>query len=144
MTVHLLDANVLIALIDGRHVANPLVTEWFSDNARTGWASCPLTQNAVLRIVGGPGYRNTPGSPAAVGRNLADLLTHAGHEFWPDDISLLDETIFVPDRLTSSGQLTDTYLLGLAVRRNGRLATLDRRLVANAVRNGARHLHVIQ
>lgn len=144
MTVCLLDANVLIALIDGDHVANALVTGWFEANAGAGWATCPLTQNAVLRIVGTATYRNSPGAPAAVARNLIDLLEQPGHVFWPDRISLLDPAIFDVSRLSTAAQLTDSYLLGLAVSRGGMLATLDRRLAANAVHDGARHLLVIR
>lgn len=144
MTVHLLDVNVLIALLDPHHVAHDLASGWFADHAGGGWASCPLTQNAVLRIVGSKSYDNSPGSPSAVLPSLLNLVASPGHEFWPDDFSLLDADIVAPERLLSGGQVTDTYLLAMAARRDGRLATLDRRLVTTAVRDGARHLHVIR
>lgn len=144
--IHLLDVNVLIvliALIDRFHTAHEPATQWFADHAATGWATCPLTENAVLRIVGSPSYYNSPGSPAVVAPSLAQLITRPAHAFWPDDFSLLAEPLITPDRLASAGRLTDTYLLALAARRGGRLATFDRRLNTDAVRDGERFLRII-
>jgi predicted nucleic acid-binding protein len=71
--VALLDANVLIALIDPRHVHHESCHRWFSSRGEAPWASCVITQNAVLRIVGHPRYPNSPGSPAVVSRILEEL-----------------------------------------------------------------------
>ena len=143
MTVFLLDVNVLIALIDPAHVQHDAAHEWFSKQGQHEWATCPLTENGVLRIVGHPRYPNIPGTPAAVAPSMAGLRALPGHVFWPDDISLLDDTKIDLSRLLSSGQVTDSYLLALAHAHNGKLATFDRRLVADAVRHGAQSLHVI-
>ncbi len=110
---------------------------------RRRWATCPITENDVLRIVSHPRYPNMPGSPAIVARVLGRLRQQRGHAFWPDDISLLDEARFDVDGLLSHKQLTDSYLLGLALAHGGGLASLDRRLVAAAVRGGSHVLHLI-
>ena len=139
--VFLLDANVLIALLDPAHVHHDPAHAWFA--RRDAWATCPMTENAVLRIVGHPRYPNTPGTPAAVAPLMASLGTLPGHVFWPDDISLLEAGALDLTRLLSPGQVTDTYLLALARAHGGKLATFDRRLVTDAVPNGAQTLHLI-
>ena len=139
----LLDANVLIALIDPVHIQQDAAQEWFAAQGRQARATCPLTENAVLRIVGHARYPNSPGTPAAVAPLMASLCALPGHVFWADDISLLDAGRLDPARLLNAGQVTDSYLLALACAHGGKLATFDRRLVADAVVNGAQGLHLI-
>lgn len=140
----LLDANVLIALIDDRHIHHELAHRWFGSVGRKEWATCPITENAVLRIVSGPAYVNSPGSPAVVSEILGTLCKLPGHTFWTDDVRLLDSPEVDPSRLLRSAQVTDTYLLALAARNRGQLATLDGRLIVDAVRAGKRALHLIR
>lgn len=140
---YLLDINVLIALLDPAHVQHQPAHDWFGQIGRVSWASCPLTENGVLRIIGHPKYPNNPGTPAAVAPLVMQLRTHPGHVFWPDDISLLDTQQANSSRLLSAAQLTDTYLLALARYHKGELATFDRRLVTDAVPDGSRHLEII-
>ena len=139
----LLDVNVLVALIDPAHVGHDAAHHWFEDQGRHAWATCPLTENGVIRIVGHPKYPNTPGSPAAVAAMVAQLRTLPGHAFWSDDISLVGAGHVDPARILTSGQVTDCYLLALAVAHDARLATFDRRLSVTAVRGGKAALHVI-
>jgi len=139
----LLDVNVLIALIDPAHVQHDAAHEWFATHGQRAWATSPLTENGVLRIVGHTRYPNSPGTPAEVAQLMRGLRALPGHAFWPDDISLLDTERIDTERLLSSGQVTDSYLLALACANNGQLATFDRRLVTDAVRGGAQGLHLI-
>jgi predicted nucleic acid-binding protein len=97
----------------------------------------------VLRILGHPRYPNTPGTPAAVAELLAGFVALSGHDFWPDDVSLLDRPHSDSARLLNSADVTDSYLLLLARTHNGQLATFDRRLVTDAVIDGVQALHVI-
>ena len=53
---------------------------------------------------------------------------------WPDDISITDTAIFDHRHVQGHRQLTDVYLLALAVRNGGRLVTFDRRLSIESVR----------
>jgi toxin-antitoxin system PIN domain toxin len=139
----LLDVNVLIALIDPTHVSHELAHRWFANEGGGSWATCPITENAVLRIVGHPGYANTPGSPATVAGVVGRLRERHGHVFWPDDISLLDPVRVEIGRLLSHRQVTDSYLLALAVAHGGQLASFDRRLTHAAVPGGRGGLHLI-
>ncbi len=143
MTPFLLDVNVLIALIDPSHTQHETAHEWFALQGHLAWATCPLTENGVLRIVGHARYPNSPGTPAAVAPLITGLRQLPGHVFWPDDISLLDQERIDAARLLSSGQVTDSYLLALACAHGGRLASFDHRLVVDAVRGGAQGLHLI-
>ena len=143
MTRFLLDVNVLIALIDPAHVQHDRAHEWFAARGKAAWATCPLTENGVLRVVGAGRYPNSPGTPAAVAELIRELLALEGHEFWPDDLSLFDSRHFKSERLLDCSQITDSYLLALAVSHGGRLATFDRRLVADAVVDGAQALQLI-
>ena len=143
MITYLLDVNVLIALIDPAHVQHDAAHDWFVKKGKKSWATCPLTENGVMRIVGHTRYPNSPGTPAAVAQLMSGLCALPGHVFWPDDISLLDTNKLDPSRLLCSAQVTDSYLLALACAHDSKLATFDRRMVADAVRGGAKGLHLI-
>jgi toxin-antitoxin system PIN domain toxin len=143
VTRYLLDVNVLIALIDPAHVRHDRAHTWFAAEGQHAWATCPLTENGVLRIVGAARYPSSPGTPAAVAELLSIFRTLKGHEFWPDDISLFDTSVVRCNRLLNSGQVTDTYLLALASDHGGKLATFDRQLVVDAVVYGDKALHLI-
>lgn len=143
MSAALLDMNVLIALLDRRHVQHEQAHGWFATAQGQGWATCPLTQNGVLRILGQPRYPNSPGPPAVVAPLVAELIRHPQHQFWPDAFSLLNHNGVDTARLLETGQLTDTYLLALAVHRGGMLVSFDRRLSCDAVSGGREALRLI-
>lgn len=132
----LLDVSVLIALIDPAHTDSDTAHDWFMAEGRNGWATCPIVQNGALRIVSQPNYRNTPGSPAIVATVLKGFLSSPAHQFWADDISLLDSELVDANLLSNHRRVTDSYLLALAVKNGGRFATLDRRLATDAVSGG--------
>jgi uncharacterized protein len=139
----LLDVNVLIALLDGAHVHHVAATAWLHDNVANGWASCPLTQNGCLRILSSQSYpRHQP--LAAVAARLLEATQTSHHEFWPDEITVLDAERFEQGRWLNSRQITDAYLLALALQRGGTFVTLDRNVDRKLVRGAeARHLTVI-
>jgi hypothetical protein len=132
----LLDVNVIIALLDPDHAFHERAHAWWAANRRRGWASCPLTENGVVRIMSNPAYsqvtRFTPGE--LIGR-LRQFAARSDHEFWPDGISLRDEKIFAAGRIHSSRQLTDLYLLAPAVAHQGRLVTFDHGIPLSGVHN---------
>ena len=139
----LLDVNVLVALIDPAHVQHDRAHDWFAHSGKKAWATCPVTENGVLRVVGHPHYPNSPGAPAVVAELMTGLLALPGHEFWPDDVSIMDSNRVDHARLLNSAQVTDSYLLALAVAHGGHLATFDRKLVAGAVVDGRRAVCLI-
>jgi toxin-antitoxin system PIN domain toxin len=141
---YLLDVNVLIALMDPVNIHHEKTQNWFGSVGRQSWATCPLTENGLIRVVGNPRYPNLPGNPTAVAELLARFVDEPGHHFWPNDISTLDNSRFDISRLALPSQITDSYLLALAVAHGGQLATLDRRLIPDAVLNGKQALHLIR
>jgi toxin-antitoxin system PIN domain toxin len=134
---HLLDVNVVIALVDPAHLQHEAAHAWFAAVGHLAFATCPITENGLLRIVGHPRYPGSPGPPSAVAAALQGLRALPGHAFWPDDISLADAARVQVARLATHTQVTDSYLLALAVAHGGKLATLDHRLAADAVVGGA-------
>ncbi len=133
----LLDVNVLVALLDAGHLHHRAATDWLSAHQRMGWASCPLTQNGCLRILSLPSYPN-PQPAALVAERLALAAASGRHEFWPDSLSLLEKGRLRWDRVLTSRQITDTYLLALAVACSGRLVTFDRGISIDAVPGAAK------
>jgi hypothetical protein len=144
VTAFLLDVNVLIALLDPAHIQHEPAHSWFATHGKHSWATCPHTENGVIRIVGNARYPNSPGTPAAIVQMLTMFCKLSGHVFWPDEISLLDATKVDGKRLLHSNQVTDTYLLALARAHGGKLATFDRRLIADAVQHGAQNVYFIK
>ena len=137
----LLDVNVLIALLDADHASHEHAREWFSRSARGGWASCPLTQNGCVRIMAHARYPSPVSVRDGIER-LREATASRHHEFWPDDVTLLDERIADAARIHGPRQLTDLYLLALAVRHDGRLVTFDRAIAVSAIR-GANNKHLL-
>jgi uncharacterized protein len=134
----LLDVNVLIALLDAGHVHHTAANKWLTANINQGWASCPITQNGCVRIMSTDAYpRKQP--LAAVTERLREATAMYFHEFWPDAISLMDPLRFEHSRWLGSRQVTDAYLLALAVHQGGCFVTLDRGVDLALVRNAKPH-----
>ena len=136
MTRYLLDVNVLIALVDPAHVQHEEVHEWFGRAGRKTFATCPITENGLLRIMGHPKYPNSPGPPSTVAAALAAIRALPGHSFWADSISLADSNFADALFLSSHSRVTDSYLLALARANKGQLATLDHKLATEGVPQG--------
>jgi toxin-antitoxin system PIN domain toxin len=132
--VALLDVNVLVALFDPDHVHHEPAHRWFEEQRGIGWATCPLTENGLLRLLTHPAYLQAAAPPADVLERLRAFCGSGGHAFWPDDVSLRDAELFQAGAPPSHRQVTDLYLLGLAVKRGGRLATFDRAIPLAKVR----------
>lgn len=128
----LFDVNVLLALLDANHLHHTLARKWFEQEIPHGWASCAITQNGVVRILSQPGYPN-PLPVRGAAQRLRRATEQPHHTFWPSAVSLLDPTFIEIDRLYGPKQITDAYLLALAVAHDGRLVTLDRNLPTSAV-----------
>ncbi|MCC3751429.1 MAG: PIN domain-containing protein [Halorhodospira halophila] len=139
----LLDVNVLIALLDGGHEFNRLATDWLEAHLDRGWASCPLTENGCIRVMSQPRY---PGAlpSSEVAERLSEATRDPSHEFWAADTSLLESGRVDWGRLSGHRQITDAYLLSLAVVHSGALVTFDRRIGREVVpAAGPEHLVII-
>jgi len=128
----LLDVNVLLALFDSDHVEHRRAHEWLDTAIATGWASCAITENGFIRVISQPRYP----SPIAPTRAIELLSRACGsehHVFWPCDVSVVDPRIVDRSRLHGPRQVTDAYLLALAVANSGRFVTFDRSLALASV-----------
>jgi uncharacterized protein len=137
----LLDVNVLVALFDGNHSLHASAMRWFAEHGDAGWASCPITQNGCIRVMSQPAYPERMPVVNLVER-LRQATAHRAHEFWPDDASLLHSQKIDATRIHGPNQLTDVYLLSLALSHGGRLVTLDQAISLDAVR-GAQKKHLV-
>ena len=131
----LLDVNVLIALLDAEHVHHAAAKHWMRENIRHGWATCPITQNGCLRIMAQPGYPQRIAS-SLVAERLREATATEHHRFWSDDVSLLDSRTVDWKRVIGPRQITDIYLLALAVEHGGRFVTFDARIAPDVVPGG--------
>lgn len=139
----LLDSNVLLALFDSDHIDHDRARRWLSAEIRHGWASCAVRQNGFVRIISQPRYPS-PIAPAQAVNRLRGAIDSKHHEFWPCDVSLVDERHVDTRRLLGPRQLTDVYLLALAVVKGGRFVTFDGSVPRDAVKGAeARHLVVL-
>lgn len=137
----LLDINVLIALLDRAHVHHAAARAWLESNIGHGWASCPITQNGCVRIMSQPAYPQAITPAQAITRlRAAAATTH--HAFWNDDVSVLDGRLIHAEQVHGPRQLTDLYLLALAVRHQGRFVSFDAGIALGAV-PGARPEHLL-
>lgn len=137
----LLDVNVLIALFDSDHVDHARARAWFAAEVRHGWASCAVTENGFVRVVSQPRYPSPVPTALAIAR-LARATQDEHHAFWPCEVSLLDERVTDRSRIHGPRQVTDAYLLALAVAHGGRLVTFDQTIVLESV-VGARAANLV-
>jgi toxin-antitoxin system PIN domain toxin len=130
MSAFLLDVNVLIALMWPAHQSHSQVEEWFSRHARQGWATCPFTEAAFVRLLSNPAFSPDAVTPHEAIALLSANLKHRYHRFWGAVISLAEAVEGFQGRLVGHRQVTDAYLLGLAIHKGGKFATLDRSVAA--------------
>jgi toxin-antitoxin system PIN domain toxin len=126
----LLDTNLLIALLWPSHERHDMAVKWFSRQRSKGWATCPLTEAGFVRIVSNPAFSRDAVQPREA---IAVLEANTGagdHAYWADELPVAGAVAFAGMRLMGHQQVTDAYLLGLALHRGGKLATLDHSLVA--------------
>ncbi len=128
----LLDINVLLALLDSDHVDHGRASDWLDEEITAGWASCPITENGLVRILSQPRYPS-PVSPTEAIELLGRACNRPHHEFWACDVSVLNPQAVDRSRLHGPRQVTDAYLLALAVAHDGRFVTFDRALDRSSV-----------
>ena len=130
MKGYLLDTNLLIALLWPSHERHELALKWFTRHRAKGWATCPITQAGFVRIVSNPAFSRDAVQPREAIHVLSSNTIAKDHAFWPDELPVAEAVAFTGVRLMGHQQVTDAYLLGLAIRRGGVLATLDQRIAA--------------
>jgi hypothetical protein len=125
MAVALLDVNVLLALFWRPHSHHAVAQKWFLENEKKGWATCPMTQASFVRIISNPAFSGSAPPPAQASEVLDENLRTPHHRFWIDDLSIAEALSAFGRRVTSHRQITDAYLLAMAMRNRGTLVTFD-------------------
>jgi len=143
MSPFLLDVNVLLAMAWRGHQSHAVARAWFGRNSRHGWATCPSTQASFVRILANPAFSPEAVTPWEAMRLLDLALQHPSHCFWSDEIGLAEAVEPFRRRIVGHRQVNDAYLLGLAIHKGGRLATLDRGLLA-LLPDDSEHRHRIE
>ena len=140
--IALLDVNVIVALLSGDHVHHDAAHDWFAEAGRRGWATTPLTENGAIRVLSNPAVYAAALTASSIRDHLRRFCGLDGHRFWPSDVSLLQDDVLTPHATITHRQLTDIYLLALAVRHDGCLATFDTAIPLSVVK-GATSTHLL-
>ena len=143
MKTALLDVNVLVGLLWPAQESHPKVHNWFNRRSSEGWATCPLTQAAFVRIVSNPAFSPSAVSPGEATQALKKSLAHPNHEYWPADVSYLEATDAFGSQIVGRKQVSDAYLLGLAIHHKGKLVTMDRGILHLLPANMREHVNLI-
>jgi toxin-antitoxin system PIN domain toxin len=130
MSPNLLDINVLVALLWRSHEDHEKAQNWFAHAAKAGWATCPFTQAGCVRILSNPAFSKNAVTPQQALKLLSVNMNHPSHMFWPDDLTFPEAVAPLEKLLVGHKQVSDAYLLGLAIRRKAKLVTLDRSVSA--------------
>lgn len=132
MPIHLLDVNVLLPLAWPNHEHYRAASKWFAQDGRNGWATCPITQCAFVRISSNPKIFEFAVSPAQATEKLCEICEHPNHIFWPDDLEFVNDNYIQHHRIKGHRQITDAYLLALAIRHGSVLVTMDQGIASLA------------
>lgn len=141
---YLLDVNMLAALSSDEHEFHRKAVGWFNSLADSEWALCPITELGFIRLAANPATRVGPGSIERASEVLAELVAIAGYRYWPITSTWAELTAPFADRIFGHQQVTDAYLLGLAIKNNGVLVTFDRGFRYMAGPEFQRHLLVLE
>ncbi len=134
--IALLDVNVLVALFDPAHLHHDAAHAWFESNLSHKWATCAITENALVRVLSNPAYPGRTTVEDAVSR-LRIFCSNPEHVFWAESVSIRDPKRFRWNHVQGYRQITDVYLLALSVSNRGRLATFDSAISLKAVEGAA-------
>ncbi len=126
MSTYLLDVNAMIALFWPPHIHHGDAHRWFTKRSRGSWASCSVTQAGFVRIVSNPAFSKDAPAPGEAVRLLQANLRHSRHLYLADDVGFAALVGPLAGHLVGHRQVTDMYLLGLALRHGAKLATLDK------------------
>jgi toxin-antitoxin system PIN domain toxin len=131
VTRALLDTSLLLTLLDTQHLGHSRAKSWFAGRS-DGWASCAVTQNGFVRVISQPRYP-APVTPSVAIELIASATASESHEYWQCSLSITDPTTIDRSRVLGPKQVTDIYLLALAVAHGGVFVTFDRHVSIGAV-----------
>ena len=141
---NLLDLNVLISLADQRHDHHQLARGWFASSRNNSWGICPLTEAGFLRVTTGPAFRLGAHTFERAIAILQSLKSLPGYWYWGIKESWVDLTAPFRARISGHQQVTDAYLLGMAIREDGVLVTFDKGIKYMAGAEFSRNILILE
>jgi uncharacterized protein len=123
---YLLDLNALIAIADPDHLHHSAIRDWFRVAGPQDWAVCPLTEAGFVRVTTNPSYQGGAWTLEQATTVLSELAARPGYRYWPISDGWVALTARFASRIFGHQQVTDAYLLGLAIKEDGVLVTFDR------------------
>jgi toxin-antitoxin system PIN domain toxin len=141
---NLLDLNVLIALTDDTHQHYRRAWNWLKSPGQQSWGICPLTEAGYVRVTTNPAAHRGARTLAKSAAVLEELAREPGYCYWPITESWAALTAPFADRIFGHQQVTDAYLLGLAIKENGVLVTFDKAIQYMAGSQFSRNLRVLE
>jgi toxin-antitoxin system PIN domain toxin len=124
--VSLLDVNLLVALAWPNHIHHESAHRWFAHRARDGWATSSIVELGFVRVSSNARAIPAAASPQEAAALLRRITALPHHNFWSDDVRFAESPQVALARVLGHQQVTDAHLVALAIRHQGRLATLDR------------------
>jgi uncharacterized protein len=122
----LLDVNVLLALFWPDNPNHAVAQRWFRENHKKGWATCPATQASFVRLSSNQSFTPNALKPPAAIDLLEKNLLHPHHEFWGEAFEVPELLDPLREQMKGHRQVADACLLGLAMKKRGRLVTFDK------------------
>jgi toxin-antitoxin system PIN domain toxin len=144
LTRYLLDVNILLGIAWEDQQAHASVFAWFRETGRHSFATCGITQSGFVRISASAKFKLNPATMKEALQALHVLTEMKGHAFWPIEIGIREATALFVDKLFGPLQLTDAYLLGLAIANDGTLVTRDRAIPQLAGKAFAKHVLLLE
>ena len=141
---NLLDLNVLIALADERHNHHQSAKAWYSSSGKQNFGICPLTEAGFLRVTTNPTFRPGPFSFTRAVAIMHSVRKLAGYSYWEIGSPWVALTAPFAARISGHQQVTDAYLLGLAIKEDGVLVTFDRGIRYMAGAEFSKHVLVLE
>jgi uncharacterized protein len=136
----LLDVNVMLAWLWPAHEVHKAASLWMHNHRQEPWATCPITEMGFLRILTNQSFSpNAPKWDEAVKLLRKHTEGSPKHTFWQDSVSLAEMDLTMGSRIKGSNQITDAYLLNLAIHYQGKLVTFDHRTRSLAPKGSAEH-----
>lgn len=141
---YLLDVNVLMAIFWPDNANHDAAQRWFKDHMKAGWATCPITQAAFVRLSSNPSVSRNALHPSAAIALLEKNSQNPYHQFWNDNLCLPDAVAPFHAQVNSHQQIVDAYLLGLAARKKARLVTFDKAIAALLPPGSRKSDHIVE
>ena len=141
---NLLDVNVLIALTEPGHKHHRMAQDWLNSSGKANWGICPLTEAGFVRVTTNPAFR--PG-PRTLGQAIAILQVikgYPGYWYWEIKESWVTLTAPFATRIFGHQQVTAAYLLGMAIKEQGKLVTFDKGVVYLAGDEYRKHVLLLE